>query len=111
MPLTGRAESGKGKMHADTTRAGESAMDTEKIPRAWIGEEVRVAWGRDPEALECVLLDRVPDGIVIEHVRTVEEEGTTYEGTFHIFISWTALNSIHKVVGMKEIDAQTEDAE
>ena len=47
-------------------------MDTEKIPREWIGEEVRVAWGRDPEALECVLLDRVLDGIVIEHVRTVE---------------------------------------
>jgi hypothetical protein len=98
-------------MHAYTTRAGESDVDTEKIPRAWIGEEVRVAWGRDPEALECVLLDRVPDGIVIEHVRTVEEEGTTYEGTFHIFISWSALNSIHKVVGMKEIDTQTEDAE
>ena len=98
-------------MHADTTRAGESDVDTEKIPRAWIGEEVRVAWGRDPEALECVLLDRVPDGIVIEHVCTVEAEGKTYEGTFHIFISWSALNSIHKVVGMKEIEAQTEDAQ
>ena len=51
-------------------------MDTEKIPRAWIGEEVRVAWGPDPEALECVLLDRVPDGIVIEHVRTVEVQNS-----------------------------------
>src|SRR5215212_2198294 len=98
-PLTSAGASGKGKMHADTTRAGERDMDTEKIPRAWIGEKVRVAWDRDPEALECVLLDRLPDGIVIEHVRTVEEEGTTYEGKFHIFISWTALSSIHKVVG------------
>lgn len=86
-------------------------MDAEKIPRAWIGEEVRVSWGGDPEGVDCSLLDVVPEGVVIEYVSTVEIEGSTYEVTLHSLISWSALRTIHKVVGYKEPDAQAEDAE
>ena len=86
-------------------------MDTEKAPRAWIGEKVSVVWGRDPERVPCVLIDVVPEGIVIESVRAVEAEGKAYEGTVHALIPWNALGSIYKVVGLNEKDAQAEDAE
>ena len=81
-------------------------MDTEKAPRAWIGEKVSVVWGRDPERVPCVLIDVVPEGIVIEKVSTTEVEGKTYEGTVRALISWNALGSIQKVVDWKEKDDQ-----
>jgi len=53
-----------------------------------------------------VLIDVVPEGIVIEKVSTTEVEGKTYEGTVRALISWNALGSIQKVVDWKEKDDQ-----
>jgi hypothetical protein len=86
-------------------------MDEEQVPRTWIGAEVGIFWtGRkDPDSL--VLLDVVPEGIVLELKRTSEHRGKAYEATSHILAPWHAITSVQKLVGMKEIDVQTEGAE
>jgi len=80
--------------------------DTARIPRAWIGEEVRVYWVGQKEADEMKLVDVVPDGLVFEVSATKEHEGKTYKGTAHVLTPWHAFSSIQKYVGMEEIDDQ-----
>jgi hypothetical protein len=91
-------------MQGDSTRAGESDVDGEKIPRAWIGEEVEVYWrgGQAPDTMN--LIDVVPEGLVFEVSVTREHEGKTYKGTGHTLTPWHAIVSVQKYVRTEEID-------
>ena len=91
-------------------------MDSERAPRAWIGEEVQVYFSGDrldDEASDHLyrLIDVGPEGIVVERSITVEEDDDAYEGTAHVLIPWHGVKTVNKIVGIRDINAQAEDAE
>lgn len=79
-------------------------MDEQRIPRTWIGDEVGIFWRGRKDDEKFVLIDVVPEGLVLEVKRTVEREGKTYEGTAHTLATWHVIDAVQKYVGTEELD-------
>lgn len=87
-------------------------MDGGKVPRAWIGEEITVQWSGEPTGPHVfVLLDVVPEGLVVEFKTTEEREGTTYEETSHSLIPWSAFAWAARLASVEEKNPRVEVAE
>ena len=78
-------------------------MDGEKVPRAWIGQDITVQWAGEQTGPHLfVLLDVVPEGLVVELKATEERGGRTYEETSHSLIPLSALAWVARLASVEE---------
>jgi hypothetical protein len=65
--LRGRARLCKGKMQADTTRAGRTIVAEEQVPDSWIGEQILVITIKRGSRTLCELKGVNDRGVVVEY--------------------------------------------
>jgi hypothetical protein len=65
--LRSRARLCKGKMQADTTRAGRTIVAEEQVPNSWIGEQILVITIKRGSRTLCELKGVNDRGVVVEY--------------------------------------------